>query len=657
MIGLAIAGTAVACASGVPGLFFARSSRLGERLSTALLVAGCVCGFAAAALSGGGREAIDLRWPVLDAALPLSIDGLSAMFLMQIFLLGAVGAVYGLGYWSQSEHPENGRKLRLFYGLMTGGMAILAMGDNAFAFILGWEVMAAGAFFAISTEDHDPKVRATGIFYLVVTHVATLALFAIFCLARMSAGSWSWAAIGQTLPWSGMGTAMFVLALIAFGLKAGMMPLHIWLPSAHANAPSHVSALMSGMVIKTGIYGLVRFLACLPGMPLWWGIVLLALGVLSGVLGVAFAIGQHDLKRLLAYHSVENIGIIVMGIGVAAIGRSLGRPDLVALGLAGALLHVWNHGLFKGLLFLSAGSVIHATHTREIDHLGGLGRRMPLTSAAFLVGAVAICGLPPLNGFVSEFLVYSGLFHATMRPGGASWLAPALAAPGLALVGALATACFVKVFGAVFLGQARSGHAEHARESGAWMLVPMGVLAGLCAFIGLFPEVISPWLDRAVSAWAPEMKAPSVASAAPLRWIGIGSLGLVGALAAVGLLLRHRLGGPATVPTWGCGYLLPTPRMQYTSSSFAATIVGLFGWALWPVVRRPAVEGVFPKPSGFASEVPDVVLDRAVMPASRLVARIFGWGHRVQSGALPVYLLYILVTLLVLLVLVARRGP
>ncbi len=657
MIGWVLAGTGLSCASGVPGLWFDRASKRGERLSAALLVAGCACGFAAAALAGSGPEKLELRWPVLEGSLRLSIDGLSAMFLMQVFLLSAVGAVYGLRYWSHAEHPTNGRKLRLFYGLMTGGMAILALGDNAMAFILGWEVMAAAAFFAISTEDHDERVRATGIFYLVVTHVATLALFAIFSIARMRAGSWNWSAIGSVVPASGLGTAIFVLGLFAFGLKAGMLPLHIWLPSAHANAPSHVSALMSGMVIKTGIYGLVRFLSVLPGMPLWWGVVLLGLGVLSGVFGVAFAIGQHDLKRLLAYHSVENIGIIVMGIGLAAMGRSLGRPDLVALGLAGGLLHVWNHGLFKSLLFLSAGSVVHATHTREIDHLGGVARRMPLTSAAFLVGAVAICGLPPLNGFVSEFLIYSGLFRAAISHSGGPWLAAAFAIPSLALIGALATACFVKVFGAAFLGEARSEHVAHAHEAAGSMLAPMAVLAALCAFIGLFPVAVSPWLDRAVAAWAPEMKAPSVAVAAPLRWVGYGSLGLAASLALVGLLLRRRLAGPATVPTWGCGYLAPTPRMQYTSSSFAGTIVSLFRWALWPAVRLPAVQGPFPGASAFSSEVPDVVLDRAVMPASRLTARVFGWAHRIQSGALPLYILYVLVTLIVLLLLVVRRGP
>ena len=286
-------------------------------------------------------------------------------------------------------------------------------------------------------------------------------------------------------PWSA--TAIFVLALVGFGLKAGIMPLHVWLPGAHANAPSHVSAIMSGVMIKMGIYGLVRVLVLLPTPPLAWGYVLLGLGVVSGVLGVAFAVGQHDLKRLLAYHSIENIGIIVIGLGLALIGRTLDRADWIVLGLGGALLHVWNHALFKSLLFLSAGSVIHATGTREIDRLGGLAKAMPRTSLAFLVGAVAICGLPPLNGFVSELLIYLGLFGTLgIGEGGACPMA-AFAAPALALIGGLAVACFVKVFGVVFLGTARSEDARHAHESAWSMLGPMGVLMGCCLFIGLFP--------------------------------------------------------------------------------------------------------------------------------------------------------------------------
>jgi hydrogenase-4 component B len=446
------------------------------------------------------------------------------------------------------------------------------------------------------------------------------------------------------------------------------MPLHVWLPGAHSAAPSHVSALMSGVLIKMGIYGLVRLGALFADPPLWWGGTLLALGAASGVLGVAFAIGQHDLKRLLAYHSVENIGIIVMGLGLALLGRSLGRADLVALGLAGALLHTWNHGLFKSLLFLGAGAVVHATHTREIDHLGGLARAMPRTAALFLVGAVAICGLPPLNGFVSELCVYLGLFRAVTMPGGGlAWLGAGLAAPALALIGALAVACFVKVVGAVFLGTPRTAHAAGAHEPGARMLVPMAVLAALCALIGVAPALVAPIVARAVDAWAAFALTPAAATAVapsaaggvaapladvvPFGWISVASAALIAFLAAGGWALRARLrtAPTAVAPTWDCGYAAPTPRMQYTSSSFAQMLVGLFGWALRPQTHTPHLAGLFPHKAHFQSHVPDAVLDRAALPAAARAARALGWFRWMQHGSIHAYLVYVLVTLLVLL--------
>ena len=362
------------------------------------------------------------------------------------------------------------------------------------------------------------------------------------------------------------------------------MPLHVWLPGAHANAPSHVSAIMSGVILKMGIYGLVRVLSLLPTPPLAWGYVVLGLGVVSGVLGVAFAVGQHDLKRLLAYHSIENIGIIVIGLGLALIGRTLHRSDWIVLGLGGALLHVWNHALFKSLLFFSAGSVVHATGTREIDRLGGLAKMMPRTSLGFLVGAIAICGLPPLNGFVSELFIYLGLFGTLGIGAGAACPVAAFAAPALSLIGALAVACFVKVFGAVFLGSARSEHARHAHESPWSMIGPMGVLMAGCGFIGLFPSLIAPVLGRAITAWSPETTdaGSRLATLAPLGWIGGMGLLLLLLLGLGCVVLRQRLGAGelATGITWSCGYAAPTARMQYTASSFAQMLVGLFGWAL-----------------------------------------------------------------------------
>lgn len=661
---LAALAVVLAAASGLLGLLPARGTPLAARLPVAVMLGAASCGLAAAILALTGLRGDGAwPWPVPGGELAFRIDPLAAMFLLQLFLIASLGAVYGLAYWSDRDHPRDARKVRVFYGLCTAGIALLLIARNAVLFLAGWEIMALSAFVLVSTEDAIPAVRRAGLVYLLATRVATLALFALFALLRTVNGSFDLhaPALDAGRP---IATAMLVLALVAFGLKAGAMPLHVWLPGAHANAPSHVSALMSGVLIKTGIYALVRFLSFFPAPPAWWGGALLAMGVASGVLGVAFAIGQHDLKRLLAYHSVENIGIILLGLGVAMLGRAAHDDAIFALGLGGALLHVWNHGLFKALLFLSAGSVVHATGTREIDQLGGLAKRMPKTAAAFLLGAIAICGLPPLNGFVSELLVYQGLLRACAHPSGALFLAGALGAPALALIGALAVACFVKAYGAVFLGEPRVDlSARPPHEAGRAMLVPMGALAAACVGIGLGPRLISPVLDRALGAFGASASTPRLHALAPLGLLTPIGLGLL-ALIAVGWALfardaardRRAARGsvaPPPVPTWDCGYAAPTPRMQYTSSSFAALLVDLFAGVLRPERHEPGIEGPFPRPTGFHSHVPEVVLDRAVTPTFRLAGRALASFRWVQRGSVHLYVLYILIAL-VLALLVFR---
>ena len=646
---LVIAGVVLAAASGVPGLWKDRKGGKGERMATTLMVVGALSGIAGAALAMARPSAgIDLHWPVPGGRFAIRIDGISAIFVIQIFLLSALGSVYGLGYWKQSEHLRDGRKLRLFYGFITAGMALLVCARNTMLFMAGWEIMALAAFLTLTSQDDQRQVREVGFVYMVATRMATLCLFAMFALLFAATGSFDFAASGPIGP--GTATAILTLAIVGFGLKAGIMPMHVWLPGAHANAPSHVSALMSGVLIKMGIYGLFRVFSLFPHPPLWWGQLVLVLGCISGILGVAFAISQHDFKRLLAYHSVENIGIICMGLGLALLGRSLGNGTLVALGLGGAILHVWNHGMFKGLLFLSAGSVLHATHTREIDELGGLAKRMPWTALGFLVGAVAICGLPPLNGFISELLVYLGLFRSAAIPQGTLWLAGALGAPALALIGALALACFVKVHGAMFLGEPRSERTTHAVESNRFILVPMAVLAGICFFVGLLPWVVAPILDGAVRGWAPELAGQRLTILAPLSWVSlVGALLVVALLVAAALVRRNLRNHPAgTTGTWDCGYVAPGPTMQYSSSSFAQTLVGLFSWALRPKVNKPDTRGLFPHPEAFTSHVDDVVLDSILIPAAQLGSRAVHWFRWVQRGSMQAYLLYILLTLIVL---------
>ena len=547
-----LCGIVLTTFAGVPGLFCRRESSGGERLACILTLAGCVCGLIAVALvlGSGGETGLDLPWSLPGAALALRLDPLAAVFLLPLFLVVATGSVYGLRYWPQSENPGNGRKFRLFYGLISGAMMLVLSSRNGMLFLMAWEVMALSGFFLITTEEQKEEARRAGYIYLIATHTGTLALFALFAMLGQMSGSLMFPSAGS-LQAAGS-SLMFLLALFGFGMKAGLMPLHIWLPGAHAAAPSHASALLSGVMIKTGIYGLVRFTSFFDGIPGWWGWTFLLLGAVSGILGVALAIAQHDIKRLLAYHSVENIGIIALGFGLALLGRSYDHPLLVILGLSGCLLHVINHGLFKSLLFLSAGSVIHAVGTREIDQLGGLLKRQPWTGALFLGAAVAISGLPPFNGFISEWLIYLGAFQPLKSPTSALAMA-VLTAPVLALVGGLALACFVKVFGIVFLGEPRSDAAGGAHEAPSTMLVPMALLLIACAWIGLMPTTLVPLLRGAVVTWTGSngviIPGESFAS---LTWISLLGWLLLALLAAFGLWLRRRSRNiPREVGTWG----------------------------------------------------------------------------------------------------------
>lgn len=621
----------MAC-SGVAGLGFHWRSRSGPWIGALLSVLAAAAGVAGAFLSFGRPESVSYAWPGLPGvALDLEVDALSGMFLVPVFIMTGLGAIYSLRYWGPGEKPRTARQVRFLYGFLGAGMALLVVARDAFVFLVGWEIMTFTSFFLVTTEDRSVEARKAGWLYLMMSHIAIIALYALFGLFYKATGSFHLRPLGVHEVGLGTLTIMFFLILLGFGVKAGLMPLHVWLPGAHAAAPSHVSALMSGVVIKMGVYGLVRFLGYLPNPPASWGGILLFLGVVSGVGGVLFAIGQHDLKRLLAYHSIENIGIIVMGLGLAMLGRSLGRPDLVLLGMAGCLLHVWNHGLFKALLFFGAGSVIHAVGTREIDRMGGLAKRMPRTALMFLIGAVAICGLPPLNGFVSELFVYLGLFRG---PASA-----AAAAPALALIGALAVACFVKVYGAVFLGEARTPEAARAHEAPAAMIAPMVVLALACVAIGVAPAIVVPALEKASGA-------KGLAAMAPLHWVSIGSGGLlVLVILGRGLFARAK----PTVGTWDCGYLAPTPRIQYTSSSFAEMLVKLWRWVLRPKIHRPKVEGEFPAAAHFDSHVGDTVLEGVMTPAVRAGERQITKLRWLQQGSSQRYILYILVVLVGLL--------
>jgi hydrogenase-4 component B len=583
------------------------------------------------------------------------MDGLAAFFLVPVFLMGGLGAVYGLG-----TARDTGRRdlLPLYWGLLVAGMVLLLLAGQAVLFLFGWECMALAGFFLIGSGHERPDARHASWLYLAATHVATLALLALFALWEQVTGSMDLLPVNAGILDPGAALALFLLALLAFGIKAGLAPFQFWLPPAHAAAPTHVSAMLSGVVIKMGVYGMLRVLSLLPPAPPAWGGLLLLLGVASAVLGVIQALGQHDLKRLLAWHSVENIGIIFMGLGLAMLGRSLQHPTWVVLGLGGCLLHVWNHGLFKPLLFMGAGAVVYRTGTREIDRLGGLAHPMPWTAALFLLGAVAICGLPPLNGLASELLVFLGLMQGITNHGEGT-AAIALAAPALALVGALALACFIKVYGAVFLGTPRTGLSAPKGEVGPAMRAPMLVLAALCLAIGVYPVGVAPLLDHAIAAWmpAPARTLPPLAGLAPLAPLGQLALLLVGTALLIGVMMKRKRARAVVSPTWDCGYALPTPRMQTSASSLARPLILLFSGILRPGRMGQEVHGLFPAGSSLHTEVRDGVLDRVILPVVHELDRRLGWFHRFQQGMTQHYVLYIVIVLILLLSTLLSLEP
>jgi len=641
-----------ATASGIPALLLGKKSNVGQLLATlGLVLANCVgvCAIYRWWIDGP-IDPLLLPSPIENVSVSIAIDGLSAFFLVPILLVTAMASIYGLQYWKQSEHEESGQRVTFFLNAMTGAMILLVVAHDGLLFLAAWETMAVSALFLVAAEDHIAETRKAAWLYIAASHFSTLCAFGVFALLYAINGSWDFALLKET--GTPLAITMAALAFFGLGTKAGIMPMHIWLPPAHAQSPSHVSAVMSGVMIKMGIYGIVRICTFFPEIPLSWGLFVLAMGTISAILGVAFAVGQHDIKRLLAYHSIENIGIIIMGLGLALIGRAVDQPLWVLLGICGGLLHVWNHALFKSLLFLGAGSVIHGVGTREIDLMGGLAKRMPTTANCFLIGAVAICGLPPLNGFVSEIMIYLGLFHVATTLESTAASAAVFAAPGLALVGALAAACFVKVYGMVFLGTPRSEEAARAHEAGRAMIGPMLVLAGCCALIGVAPILAAPFLDRMAVAWGGEaIGGLSIASSVPLIPISIIAAIIIGLLlAGTGFLLSRGIGNAPKRLTWDCGYAAPSARMQYSSSSFAEMLVKIFSWALQPKVHPPKIDSLFPPDAHFESHVDDTVLEKAVWPTTRAINWLFSWGRYLQSGSLQAYLMYILIVTVFLLV-------
>ena len=603
-------------------------------------------------------------------SLTYTLDGLGAWFLLVLSLLAVPIALFSLGYVAHPHFAHRSAVIGAGFNALLGAVELVFVAADVITFLFAWELMTLATAALVATEHERRTTRRAALLYLVMSHVGTGCLIAGFLVLAAASGSLSFSTVLSGHVVAGpMRDGLFALFVVGFGVKAGVIPLHVWLPEAHPAAPTSISALMSGVLIKTGIYGLVRVGAFGLGVPsLSWGVCFVALGGISAVLGVLYALMQHDLKRLLAYHSIENIGIILLGLGAGMIGLTYGRSDLAWVGVAASLYHVLNHAVFKGLLFLGAGGIVLATGTRQIEQYGGLLRRMPWTGLFFLIGAMAISGLPPLNGFASEWLTFQALlygFRGSTEPfvlllfpiGGAL----------LALTTALAAACFVKAFGISFLALPRSPAAADARESPIVMLVPQALLATLCVVLGLLPGLVLRVLGR-VMAPLPGLP-PRDVSQGPLGMASglesfdrvvpavLGLTLLVGAVAASALV--SRLGTRARrVPTWGCGGEL-SPLTEYTATAFSKPLMMIFGAVYRPTRQVEAMAEVspyFPQEVRYRAEIEPTFERYVYAPLLRGVLRVANGMKVLQAGSVHAYLAYVIALVVWLVLLVWWRG-
>ena len=593
-----------------------------------------------------------------DLPMHLRLDALSAFFLLLLGAVAAAVSIFSAGYFRTGAGTAPGL-LALQYHLFLAAMAWVLLADDAYAFMVAWEAMALASFFLVTSQHRVPEVRRAGFLYLLIAHLGAIGL--LLCFGVLQGGSWHFTfdAMRSARLTPGWANAAFGLALFGFGAKAGLVPLHAWLPEAHPAAPSPVSALMSGVMLKTAVYGLLRVGFDLLREPAWeWGAILLAAGLFSALFGVMFAAVQTDMKRLLAYSSIENIGMICAGIGLAMLFQGSGLHAFAALALAAALFHCLNHALFKTLLFLATGSVLHATQQRSLGRLGGLIRRMPWVAWTTLVASLAIAGLPPLNGFVSEWLLLQAFLVSPQLPLPFVNMLVPVGAALFVLASALAGYVMVKFYGVIFLGRMREPQLAQAHDAGLWERSALVALALACVGLGLLPSWLLDHLDAAIGlltgpaamTWGEpgwlRAGAVSHASFSPLLFaIGIAAV-MLGSFLAIRRVWHGRA---ARGPAWDCGYRWQDARMQDTAEGFGQPIRQIFE----PFFR---MERHLPTPFDAAPRYQVTVEDRfwylLYRPIAAAVERVAGLVGRLQQGRIAIYLLYGFVTLVALLVLV-----
>ncbi len=590
------------------------------------------------------------------------LDPLAAFFLFVVGLGSAGASLYALGYGRHEPEPQ---RVLPFYPAFLAGLNLVVIAADAFSFLFAWELMSLASWALVMSHHRESGNAQAGYVYIIMASFSGLALLLCFGLLAGATGSYAFDAMRATHP-NGIAALALVLALIGTGSKAGVVPLHAWLPLAHPAAPSHVSALMSGVMTKVAVYGFIRIAFDLLGTPVWWsGTLVLAVGGITAVLGVLYALMEHDLKRLLAYHTVENIGIIFIGLGLALAFGANQLPAAAALGLTAALFHVFNHSVFKSLLFFGSGAVLTATGERDMDHLGGLIHRMPKTAFAFLVGCVAISALPPLNGFVSEWLTFQAiLLHPDLPQWGLKLAIPADGAL-LALSAALAAACFVKAFGVTFLGRPRTRAAADAREVDRFSLYAMFGFAGLCLLAGIFPgvliDLLAPVTQALTGAHMPRQLGVAWLSIVPVEsarssYNGLLVFVFITVSASLAVLVIHRFASRALrrAPAWDCGFPDPRPETQYTGASFAQPIRRVYG----AVVFRTHETVTMPAPGDTAAariekHISDPIWDTLYAPIASQVWNLSQVLNHLQFLTIRRYLALVFTALVILLLALA----
>jgi len=629
--------------------------------SGVIALAGLVIG--ATQLASGATSTVTLPIGLAGLGGHFRIDALAAFFLVVVDLGGAVTSLYALGY---GRHEDAPMRVLPFYPAFLAAMNLVVMADDAFVFLLSWELMSLVSWAIVLAHHREPANLRAAYIYLVMASFGTLALLLCFGILAGAEGGYAFDAIRAAPPAALAAGLAVILALVGAGSKAGLVPLHVWLPLAHPAAPSHVSALLSGVMTKVGVYGFVRIVFDLVGAAMPWnGLVVLTLGGITATLGVLYALMQHDLKRLLAYHTVENIGIIFIGLGLALAFRANGMNVPAALAMTAALFHVFNHSVFKSLLFFGAGAVLGATGERDMERLGGLIHRMPQTAAVFLIGCAAISALPPLNGFVSEWLTFQAILVSPQLPQWGLKLAVPAVGALLALSAALAAACFVKAFGVTFLGRPRTPAAAEARETDRFSLAAMFILAGLCVLAGVLPGFV---ID-ALAPVAKSLAADVMPRQAGVPWLSIVPIaesrssynGLIilafmicsGTLTALAI---HRFATRATRRSaiWDCGFPLDAPQTQYTSSSFAMPIRRVFGKVVFGVYERVDMPAPGETRAGhFGVRVIDPAWRWGYGPLARGVAATSRKLNHLQFLTIRQFLTLVFCALILLLIVVA----